>query len=426
MKTLSIQSTALLGAVFFLQSCATSNTIGHARDQFYSGQPEAALVTLDTESVSNRDRLLAYLDKGLIAHTAGDYEQSIDAFKSASDLLDRLDFISVKEQSVSLVSNEWATTYKGEYSERLWIHTFQMMNFLLLNQPESAAVEARQAVQLYEEYGDSLKTDWYSRALIAMSFESVAQYDSAHIEYKKLLDDSGRDTGIARRAWLNAKRLGREADAATFKNLMSGTGNTASGKGELIVFVQAGSIPRKRAGELYLSPELYAAFPVYADYYRNDVDVSASVDALTGDALTSDIDSVNTQLVNVSKAALAARGKKIAAKQLVRIAAKQEIRRSLSRRSEDLGGLVSAALFILEQADTRSWETLPSQLVLVQVPLEPGQHDVQLSVRLGGTEYDLLLTDIDITARRNTYRSIRVGSGSPQTQLISPSANLIQ
>jgi len=35
----------------------------------------------------------------------------------------------------------------------LWIHTFQMMNFLLLDQAESAAVEARQALKIYADHG---------------------------------------------------------------------------------------------------------------------------------------------------------------------------------------------------------------------------------------------------------------------------------
>jgi len=167
---------------------------------FFSGQPQAALTTLENESVANRNQLLVHLDRGIIAHTAGQYEQSIIALKAAKTLLDKLDFISVREQTASLISNDWVTAYKGEYSERLWIHTFQMMNFLLLNQPEGAAVEARQALQVLDKHGDHLNNDWYTRALIGMSFEAAGKIDSAHIEYKKLLSEAGRDIGLARRA----------------------------------------------------------------------------------------------------------------------------------------------------------------------------------------------------------------------------------
>jgi len=53
-----------------------------------------------------------------------------------------------------------------------------------------------------------------------MSFEAAGKADSAHIEYKKLLVEAGRDVGLARRAWQNAKRLGRQEDADKFKDLI--------------------------------------------------------------------------------------------------------------------------------------------------------------------------------------------------------------
>ena len=53
--------------------------------------------------------------------------------------------------------------YSGEFSERLWVHTFQMINYLLLDQPEGAAIEARRAVALYEEHGNVLQNDLFTR-----------------------------------------------------------------------------------------------------------------------------------------------------------------------------------------------------------------------------------------------------------------------
>jgi len=79
-----------------------------------------------------REAALDYL------HQRGDYDQSSQVFLQASRLLDDTDFISISEQSAALAINDWATTYRGEYAERLWIHTYQMMNFLLLGKAESA------------------------------------------------------------------------------------------------------------------------------------------------------------------------------------------------------------------------------------------------------------------------------------------------
>lgn len=391
-----------------MQGCATGGSLDNARNQFFSGQPQAALATLDSNSISSRNRLLGHLDRGLIAHTAGEYQKSVDAFKAAYKLLNDNDFISVREQSASLVSNDWATTYKGEYSERLWIHTFQMMNFLLLNNTQAAAVEARQALKVYAEHGAALQNDWYTRTLIAMSFEAAGKGDSAHIEYKKLLDNIGSDAGMARRAWQNAVRLGREQDAKKFKSLVSSSGK-AGQNGELVLFVQTGAIPQKIAGEIFIDPELYASFPTYPDIPRPDVQLTVSKNGAPQSA-----DIVKTQLVDISRSALAARGKQIGTKQILRIAAKKELGRALEKRADGYGGLITAAFFLLEQADTRSWATLPAHVSLVQIPLSEGRHSVQLNIRDGSRVYDVDVQNIDIAANRPTFRSIRVGAGAPK------------
>jgi len=400
---------ALLCAAVLLQGCVTSGSLHDARSQFFSGQPQAALETLNTEKVSNRNRLLAHLDHGLIAHTAGNYQESVNAFKSAYDLLNQINYIGVREQSTSLITNDWVTTYKGEYSERLWIHTYQMMNFLLLGQPESAAVEARQALQVYAEYGKPLKQDWYSRTLMAMSFEAAGKTDSAHIEYKKLIDDIGRDAGVARRAWQNARRLGRDQDATRFKNLISTNAQVGSKKGELVLFLQTGSIPHKIAGEIFVEPDTFASFPVYPNIPRPDVQLTVLKDGTAAQA-----DVVNTQLVDISRAALAARGKKIALKQVLRIAAKKELARTLEKRADGFGGLITAVLLVTEQADTRSWETLPAHVSMVQIPLHAGTHQLNLLVRDGSRTYELPVNNVDIESGKITYRSLRIGSGAPR------------
>lgn len=400
--------------VVLLQGCATG-PLTSARDQFYSGQPEAALETLEPDSVSKRNILLAHLDRGVFAHTAGQYEQSIKSLKSAAALLGQLDYISIKEQSASLVANDWVSTYKGEYSERLWIHTFQMMNFLLINNAEGAAVEARQALKVYDSYSKDLKRDWYTRALIALSFEAAGKPDSAHIEYKKLLHDltthnPEHDKGVARRAWQNATRLGRTDDADAFKRLANSDQASDNTKGELVLFLQAGAIPPKIAGELYINPTLYASFPIYPEIRRPDLVVT-----VFNESSEQETDVVNVQLVDISRDALAARGERIALKQALRLAAKKNLADSIYDESEVLGAIFTIAFMASEIADTRSWESLPAQVSLVQVPLSEGTHSLQLSIADGGQIYDLSMPDITIKKSRKTYRSIRVGAGAPST-----------
>jgi len=125
-------------------------------------------------------------------------------------------------------------------------------------------------------------------------------------------------------------------------------------------------------------------------------------------------DVVKTQLVDISRKALAARGKQVAAKQILRIAAKKELARAMEKRADGYGGLITAAFFVLEQADTRSWATLPAHVTLVQIPLPAGRHSMQLLVRDGSRVYEVNLDDVDIVARKTAFKSIRLGSGAPK------------
>ena len=403
----TFRAIALLISALIVQGCGTPGSLQTARDQFFSGQTDAALHTLSVKHVSRRNRLLLLLDRGLIAHTAGHYQQSIDAFLQAVELIDDLDFLSVSEQTTSLITSEWATSYKGEYSERLWVHTFQMMNFLLIGKPESAAVEARQALQIYKEHGASLKNDWFTRAMLAVSFESAGQYDSAHIEYRKLFEAIVDNTSIAPAAWNNARRIGRTDDAARFQQSLSTQPNPAAG--ELLVFVESGVIAAKLPGDLIVSLDTRISFPFYRDYSYGAPQIIATVDELVQSA-----EVVDTTLVDIARSALAARGKTLAAKQILRIAAKREISRAVAHKNGDIvGSLVQTLLFVLEQADTRSWETLPAHLALVRIELEPGTHNIELAVRDGGQRSTIVLRNVQINSGQRVFRAARVGSGAP-------------
>lgn len=400
---------ALYLAALILSGCATPGVLDHARTQFYSGQPDAALETLAEKDIGRRNQLLLLLDRGLITHTAGRYTESIEAFLAASKLIEELDFVSVSEQTASLITNEWATSYKGEYSERLWVHTFQMMNFLLLDNPEGAAVEARQALSLYAEHGKSLKNDWFSRALIGLSLEAVGQRDSAHIEYRKLFDDLPYKDSIAAVALRNATMLGRQADAERFAAAVTQDEPINAESGELVVFIATGSIPEKRAGDLIVSLEVRVSFPVYPELSQRDVRTTTRVD---GEVVTGNM--IGTQLVEISRSSLDARGKTVASKQALRIAAKYNIGHLAGEQDEVLGSIVKTVLFLLEQADTRSWETLPSQLAMLRIPMAIGTHDVELLIDDGNTSHRHTLLDIHINkAGQKIYKTLRTGPGAP-------------
>ncbi|MFK7893319.1 MAG: hypothetical protein AB8B63_21065, partial [Granulosicoccus sp.] len=185
----ALRTLLLLTLVSTISACAGTGALGVAREQFKSGSTDGALQILADASVSQRNQLLLHLDRGLVYQAAERFEESVRAFDSALDVINSLDYLSAKDQTAALLSSDWAIRYSGESSERLWIHTFQMINYLMLNQPQGAAVEARRAVALFEEHADVLSPDIFTRYLMALSFHIAGQRDSAQVEFRKLGKD---------------------------------------------------------------------------------------------------------------------------------------------------------------------------------------------------------------------------------------------
>ena len=408
----------LLAALLLCGACATSRPIEQARAELRGGNAHAALATLSDAEVPRRDRLLLLLDRGLAAQALGRYRESIAALIEADELVERLDYVSVGQQGASLLVNERVSSYRGESAERLWIHTFQMINFLALGEPEGAAVEARRAVSELEEHGDTFVADPVTRLLVAMSFEAAGQIDSASVEYRRLVGgvDGVADAadGALRAAWLNARRTARPDEASRLGEAMDGESLDAArrtldgAEGELVVMLADGFVAPKRAGDLFVSTELRIAFPYYAEGYVPAAPaIEARVDGRTVRAVP-----LSTRLVDVARAALAERGRGIAARQALRAATKYNLAHAAGSRDRFAGELLRALFFVLEQADTRSWESLPATLSLVQVPLPPGSHDVELVVNgASASTYRLTLADVPIRAGRRTFRSLRPSIG---------------
>ena len=373
----------LLCSMVLLQACATSGALSVARDQFRHGSAQEALQTLSEAHVSRRDRLLLYLDRGLVAQAAGEFSTSIAAFDSALRLVDELDYVSLRDQSSALLTSDWATRYSGEYSERLWIHTFQMLNFLLINDPQSAAVEARRAVAIYDEHGDILKQDVFTRAVMALSFAAAGQNDSASVEYRRLQEDFG--TSLER-------PLGRD-------------------ESELVLFVASGFIQPKLPGDLFIDINARISFPYYPEAISQRPVIRIEQDGEALSLIRSD-----TQLLRLSSESLAERGKRIAARQALRVATKYSVSEAISEQDELAGGIAKLIFLALEQADTRSWETLPAWLTLIRTPLPPGSHTLQLQISEGGiapggvTQRRTL--QLDLPPGQRYFKMIRPGVGT--------------
>ncbi len=399
----------------FFAGC-TAAPLREARKAFYAGQPlEAVNALSEAKKIPNRDRLLLFMEKGLMLHHLGRYEESANTLLKASGLIEKQEVISISQQAASLVTSEWITDYKGEYSERLWVHTYLMMNFLLLGKDESALVEAKQALKMLEKYPEPLSKDHFTRALIALCFENFRQYSDAYIEYKKLAENLPDPSPAASQIYRLGMNPGFREEAEKYRKFIPPaassilTSQSSLLNSELVLFVSSGSAPAKISGNIIIPPSVRFSFPQYEERRADDAQVQlAGFDSQTHPF------SVTTNIGAVAKASLQDRASKIIAKETARAAMKEAMARAVERKNEGiLSVLVRAAFFLMEEPDTRCWETLPAFLKLFRFPIQPGKHqNLKAVIYQNGVRKDIILPPFSLSPGQKYYYQIRISSGS--------------
>ncbi|MCF8029048.1 MAG: hypothetical protein K9K81_11830 [Desulfobacteraceae bacterium] len=364
----------LLCAVLLSSGCA-SGKLGQARSEFYQGETARAAATLsNAQDIPKRSRLLYYMEKGTILFAAGQYEESIEALLAATALMSDLEIVSVSRQGGSLVTSERITPYRGEYAERLLVHSYLMMNYLLVRKFDDALVEAKQAMEVIEAYPEACADDYFTRALIAHCFEVTGEINGAYIEYRKLAEDLSDPLPLAVPLYRLASRLGFADEARKYASWLREAGrevHRGPPEAEVIVFAAQGRAPEKIPRNIVAPPSIRFSFVQYRRRSRDFVEPDfAGVHNRSQTRVTTD-------MTDVLKKSLNRRAARMLAKETARVAAKESI---ASNMEDPLAETVARIVFFLtEEPDTRAWQTLPGHLSMLRTPLLPGTHHLRVS-----------------------------------------------
>jgi hypothetical protein len=392
---------------FLLAGCAVSN-LNKAREKFYADQPQKASEILSEKGASKRDRLLFLMEKGAVLHRLEQYEGSIKEFLSASKLIEQQEVISLSRQTTSLVTTEWVTEYKGEYCERLWIHTYLMMNYLLLNKYEDALVEAKQALKIFQKHPKSLANAYFTRALIALCYDNLQELNDAYIEYKKLAELLPDLSQVSTDLFRLSRALGFAEDIEYYKKYLSKQKLLSikeTPTAELVIFAGLGRSSFKTPKNIILPPSIRFSFVKYTDRYSKSEDVIFLDSTNHFPALA-----ITSNLGRVARASLEERRARIITKELTRVAAKEALAQAVQKNSGDLAAaIVRAILFVAEEPDTRSWQTLPARLTLLRLPLYPGTYNISVGIigKRGEVIKKISFPEFNISNGQRIYRSIR-------------------
>ena len=139
------KTSVLFGLMFFVFSCASyHDRISDYYQKVGAGDWVEAEKTLDKNPLLKkpRNKLLYLMEKGRLAHLAGEYAKS-NQFLNEADLLFDVGLTSTGDAIVGAVLNPMSQNYKGEDFEVFMLHYYKALNYLYLGDREAAIVEAR-------------------------------------------------------------------------------------------------------------------------------------------------------------------------------------------------------------------------------------------------------------------------------------------
>ena len=407
-----------------------------------AGEPEKAYTNLQKNSPKKPDIPFLF-ELGLVAHYANHFPESNTAFDQAEDIAEDRYTKSVSKEVGSLVTSDTLRPYSGTRYERLLSHYYRALNYVYQGQLDGALVECRRATALINYFkGEDEDYDFFGAGFLAylsgVLFEATGEWNDAYISYKQAADyyrNAAEKTGvempedIGRSLVRLARKLGFIDELERYQEQYGEFSARPENTGELILFYESGYVPPKgedaltfpilktddvddekfvptlmgREGRIYKDIELEYLLRVAIPKIDSNRPLLSGIEVAAGTAkangvLVGDVETIAIETFNAQRTGILLRT-------LVRAVGKYLIYRKANKENEALGLLVNLAGVVTEQADTRSWQTLPNQIFMVRMPLPAGTHTLNLSFlgengRVRGRDS---VPDIKINPNRITF-----------------------
>jgi hypothetical protein len=376
------------------------------------------------------DKILYNLEHGRAAQLFGQTAISRDAFAVAIATIrgnEERATVSASQIGASLASfatNDNALPYAGEGYERVLLHHYQALNYLLEADLSGAGVEFRWAnseqqealnrhakeleraekeaqkksvsnaaensefqrryAQL-DEVAGRLKNSFqnaYSFYLSGVVYELQGEENDAYIDYKKALEIYPENSYVQRDVMRLARKLRMEDDLAAlakrFPALYNATAITERRDGgELILLYEENFVPSREEIKIpfFLPGGLVTlAFPYYRGPWRDyrPLEVFAGNTASRQTELLCDVRGLAAKSLQEKMPILLAR-------QVVRAVSKALAQQAAKEKFGAAGQLGMMAYSVIsENADLRSWLTLPENVQILRINLPAGEQSLRL------------------------------------------------
>ncbi len=429
-----------------LASCATHAELRRGMvDQVRAGEYERAQGQQEklVKDSSKKDRVMDLMDRGMLLHLRGDYAASNRALTAAADEIDRLFGVSVSDELAALAWNEASRAFVGEEFERIMVHLIMAFNYLHLNKLEDAAVEARIINQKLQVYTDRLaknnvktayKQDPFAQFLAGLIHEAFGDLNAAFRSYEdayqgyltlKNVTNVTPPNSLTASLLRSARSLGYaeaiEKYEPLFSNQPLSEPQAWQNKGRLVVIAGLGEVAHKRSKKWRI-PDIQGdivavTYPEFerGSFFAKKAEVTVSgvrTDMTRAQDLSTlairELDSKNAQVKGRAVA-------KALASYAVKKAAKIAYYKSDNQAVKAVSLLANIAMNVkdfVEEADTRSWMTLPDHYRIAVIPVKPGLHKVTVHIEGHGGLVDTQSFQLDIPSGETRFLVVRGREGA--------------
>jgi hypothetical protein len=366
------------------------------------------------EDYQKRNRLLFYLDEGMLAFSIGDFKIAVQAFTAAEELMEELYTISISREATTFLINDNTAPYRGEDFESVMVNLFLALSYANLSKIEDALVEARKIdsklaainLQYDAEHQNAYREDPFARMLIGIFYEmgqTSANLNDAYISYQLAINGYESEYQrfglsvpaiLAENALSTAEFMGAREQGTLRERFPSQPFPSLverKERAEVYGLHLNGRAPVKEPATIvFPMPDgflLKLAFPTYKKADKRIVGGRLYAKPPEEDIAFHSTFTVAEPIGKIAKENLADRKSRIAAKTIARVTAKYLAVKAAQKAAQEAGGRDYGALaglltqitgnilaFASEEPDLRSWRTLPAEILMSKLTLEPGTY----------------------------------------------------
>lgn len=398
---------------FFLAGCAGTEALRREVDANIARgnyKQAAELIRKNDKLYGEKNEVLYNLDLGLLYHYLGEQDSSNTYFFRAERKIDELFTKSISQQALSFIINDNIIPYDGEDFEKVMVNVFLALNFAQKGDFDGALVEARKVDIKLREYArqyddkNTYREDAFIRYITGALYESSGEVNDAFIAYRnayRTYERYRQQYGVNAPGFLldDIVRTATLMDFTEEREEFEQLGGKPYDRtmrfeeGTILVITYVGHAPKKEqirpsvsipdtAGILHTFQIALPKFvPRYFGGREYSIEAVSATDSLSAvPEVAQDITAIASKALDERLAMIYLKsGGRAVLKFLAAEKAKSELKKNESKLANIFGSIaIDLLIGATEQADTRSWQTLPAQIHLARIQTKPGAYTLRV------------------------------------------------